>query len=440
MNENKKFWIGLGAGIAFTLMVCFGALLVFQTVYQPGYPGNEVTDEGTSGTESGKDEESADSSAGGEDGSAGENVPGLNGEVNWDRVQIKSEVLSTLLDTYYLNDFDADEVEEGLYKGLVKSLGDPYSVYYTAEEYADFMESTAGKYCGIGVLVSQNVSNGVITVVRTFKNGSGYEQGILPGDIIYKIGDEEVRGIDLSKVVTKIKGEEGTSVNVTVYRESDKEYHSFDLERRQIEVDTVEYEMLENQIGYISIMEFDEVTADQFRFALSDLEAQGMKGLVVDLRNNPGGLLDVVCDMLDRLLPEGLIVYTEDKYGKREENFSTDAEFFDQPLVVLVNGQSASASEIFAGAVQDYGIGTILGTQTFGKGIVQTLLPLTDGTAMKVTISKYYTPKGRNIHGVGITPDVELELADELKKMQSIPKDQDNQLQKALELIQEEMK
>ena len=209
----------------------------------------------------------------------------------------------------------------------------------------------------------------------------------------------------------------------------------FRLERRQIEVDTIEYEMLEDSIGYITITEFDEVTADQFRAALDDLEKKGMKGLIIDVRDNPGGLLDKVCDMLDRLLPKGLIVYTENKYGERSEEYSTDKESFDKPLVVLVNGNSASASEIFAGAIQDYGIGTILGTQTFGKGIVQTILPLNDGTAMKVTISKYFTPKGTNIHGVGITPDVELDLDEEMKKEAVVPKEKDNQLQEAVKLI-----
>ena len=407
MKGNKKFWAGLGAGVALTLLVCLGILFVQQSVELSrqlrqgqtlGNPDSQKDDK--------KDKDSEDRA------SWEDHQTGLQGELNWDTIGYKLELLEGLLESYYLNDFSAEDIEDGVYK-----------------------ESTSGTYCGIGVMVSQNVQTGIITVVRAFTNGSSYEQGILPGDIIYKVEDEEVTGIDLNTVVSRIKGEEGTFVNVTVVREGESDYLDFRLERRQIEVDTIEYEMLEDSIGYITITEFDEVTADQFRAALDDLEKKGMKGLIIDVRDNPGGLLDKVCDMLDRLLPKGLIVYTENKYGERSEEYSTDKESFDKPLVVLVNGNSASASEIFAGAIQDYGIGTILGTQTFGKGIVQTILPLNDGTAMKVTISKYFTPKGTNIHGVGITPDVELDLDEEMKKEAVVPKEKDNQLQEAVKLI-----
>ncbi|MCI8626143.1 MAG: S41 family peptidase [Lachnospiraceae bacterium] len=432
MKGNKKFWAGLGAGVALTLLVCLGILFVQQSVEL----SRQLRQGQTLGNPDSQKDDKKDKDKDSEDRASWEDhQTGLQGELNWDTIGYKLELLEGLLESYYLNDFSAKDVEDGLYKGLVSSLGDPYTVYYTAEEYAKFMESTSGTYCGIGVMVSQNVQTGIITVVRAFTNGSSYEQGILPGDIIYKVEDEEVTGIDLNTVVSRIKGEEGTFVNVTVVREGESDYLDFRLERRQIEVDTIEYEMLEDSIGYITITEFDEVTADQFRAALDDLEKKGMKGLIIDVRDNPGGLLDKVCDMLDRLLPKGLIVYTENKYGERSEEYSTDKESFDKPLVVLVNGNSASASEIFAGAIQDYGIGTILGTQTFGKGIVQTILPLNDGTAMKVTISKYFTPKGTNIHGVGITPDVELDLDEEMKKEAVVPKEKDNQLQEAVKLI-----
>ena len=207
------------------------------------------------------------------------------------------------------------------------------------------------------------------------------------------------------------------------------------MERRTIEVPTVESEMLENQIGYIAITSFDDVTTEQFMTALDTLESQGMEALVVDLRNNGGGLVSSVCAILDRLLPEGLIVYTEDKYGNREEEYSDAENYFDKPLAVLVNGNSASASEIFAGAIKDYGIGTLVGTTTYGKGIVQKIYPLSDGTAVKLTVSKYYTPNGNNIHGTGIEPDVTVELDEELMYEVEIPKEEDNQLQAAIEVL-----
>ena len=197
--------------------------------------------------------------------------------------------------------------------------------------------------------------------------------------------------------------------------------------------------MLEDRIGYISITSFDDVTTDQFIKALDELEAQGMDGLIVDLRDNGGGLVSSVCAILDRLLPEGLIVYTEDKYGNREEEHSDAEHYFDKPLAVLVNGNSASASEIFAGAIKDYGIGTLVGTKTYGKGIVQKIYPLQDGTAVKLTVSKYYTPKGNNIHEIGIEPDVEIDLEESLKKEAVVPLEKDNQLQKAKELVLEKM-
>ena len=196
--------------------------------------------------------------------------------------------------------------------------------------------------------------------------------------------------------------------------------------------------MLEDQIGYIRLLEFDEVTAQQFEDAMSDLESQGMEKLIIDVRNNPGGVLQTVCDMLDQLLPEGMIVYTEDKNGKRTEYTSDEEHQFTKPLAVLVNGNSASASEIFAGAVQDYGIGTIVGTTTFGKGIVQKIFYLSDGTGLKLTVAKYYTPKGHDIHKKGIRPDVEVELDEVLQNQSSISHEEDNQLQKAISVLQEQ--
>jgi len=353
-------------------------------------------------------------------------------------ISTKLTGLEQIIDTYYLNDIDYNTMTEYIYKGALASLGDPYSVYYTKEEFDSFNEQTTGNYCGIGVSVNENASTGAVTVVQVFKGGAGAKAGFRSGDIIYKVDGEEVTGQDLSTVVSKIKGEEGTTVNITILRGSDT--FTKTLTRATVTIDTVSSEMLDNNIGYIKVNEFDEVTATQFDEAIDDLEKQGEKGLIIDLRDNPGGRYDIVCEMLDRMLPKGkLLVYTMDKYGTKEEQKSTDSDEFTKPLAVLVNGNSASASEIFSGAVKDYGIGTLVGTTTFGKGIVQQILPLNDGSAVKLTVSKYYTPSGKNIHGTGIEPDVRVELNDDAVENGQYVKEKDNQLKKAVEIIKGKM-
>ncbi len=353
------------------------------------------------------------------------------------KVVQKLQAIDKIVEAYFLDEADDTKLAEGMYAGYMAGLDDPYSVYYTKEEFDSLMESTNGTYCGIGVTVSQNVETGIITLVKPFEGSPGEEAGILPGDVLYKVDGEEVTGRDLSEVVSKIKGEAGTTVEITVARTSINDYITMTVERREIEVPTISYKMLEDNIGYIEVAEFDEVTDEQFSKALAELTNQGMEGLVVDLRDNPGGVLDVVVNMLDEILPEGMIVYTEDKYGNREEYKSDEEHQLNVPMTVLVNGNSASASEIFAGAVKDYGVGTIVGTTTFGKGIVQRLFDLGDGTALKLTISKYYTPNGNNIHGIGIEPDVEVELDEAVASQVVRTEEEDNQLQKAIEILKQ---
>lgn len=356
-------------------------------------------------------------------------------EVSYEDIVKKLSFLQSLVDNYYLEDVKGISFEDGVYKGFIASLKDPYSTYYTAEEYSALMESSSGIYCGIGATVSQDMTTGIITIVKPFKGSPAYEAGILPGDIIYKVNGEEVTGEDLSEVVSKMKGVEGTTVQISVMRGGETEPLEFTITRREIEIPTIEYQMLDNKLGYIIISEFDEITVDQFKAAVDDLEDRGMKGLIVDVRNNPGGLLDSVVKILDRLLPPELIVYTEDKNNNREEERAVDKEKIEVPMAVLINGNSASASEIFAGTLQDYKMATIVGTTSFGKGIVQKVIPLTDGTAVKLTISKYYTPSGRNIHGTGITPDITVELDEKLQKEVTIPIEKDNQLQAAIQAV-----
>lgn len=349
----------------------------------------------------------------------------------------KVAVLEQYIDTYFLDEVDESQYADGIYKGLIDSLGDTYAAYYTEEEYTDLIEATSGKYFGIGAQVMQERDSGVISIVMPFKESPAAEAGIQPGDIIFKVAGEEVTGKDLTAVVAKMKGEAGTTVEMQLFR--DNAYIDVTVERREIEVPTVEYEMLDESIGYIAVSSFEEVTAKQFRAALEDLENQGEKALVIDLRNNGGGRLDVCVDMLDRILPEGTIVSTKTKTGTNEVYTSTGEELFDKPLAVLINGNSASASEVFVGAVRDYELGILVGTKSFGKGIVQSIFDLKDGTAVKFTTAEYFSPKGNNIHGTGFEPDVEVELDKELQAMISIPKDKDNQLLKALQVLKEKL-
>ena len=346
----------------------------------------------------------------------------------------KMEELNDYINQYYLFDYTDENVESGIYKGMMAGLGDIYTCYYTPDEYASFMESSNGNYSGIGAMLSQDYSTGIITVVQVFEGSPAEEVGLQPDDILYKVKGEEVTGQDLSLVVTDLKGEEGTAVDISVMRGTEE--IDLTVTRRKIEVPTVESRMLTDIIGYIGITEFDDVTDDQFLSVLDELKEEGMQDLVIDLRNNGGGLVDVTCNILDELLPEGLIVYTEDKYGNRQEEYSDAEHYFDGKMAVLVNGNSASASEIFAGAIKDYGVGTLIGTQTFGKGIVQSLFPLSDGSAIKITTAHYYTPSGFDLHGKGIAPDVEVELDENLKSQAVVTPGEDNQVQAAVKALE----
>lgn len=360
------------------------------------------------------------------DGSSGDNL------VDDDTIE-KLEALEQVIDKYYYKDEDIDteEMTEGMYAGLVASLGDPYSVYYTEEEWQQMMADTEGIYFGIGAYMQLDTVTGLARINGVIANTPAEEAGLRENDLVYQVDGEMTQGLDLSEIVSRIKGEEGTTVHLTIVREGETDYLEFDVERRQIESPTVNYEMYDNGVGYIQITEFDEVTTDQFTEALAVIKGSEAKGLILDLRSNPGGSLPVVVDIARAILPKGLIVYTEDKYGKRDEYTCDGRKELDIPMVVLINGNSASASEILAGAIQDYDKGTLIGTTTFGKGIVQRVLPLTDGTALKLTISSYYTPKGNNIHGIGIEPDIECEFDGEAY----YERDFDNQLERAKQEI-----
>ncbi len=354
-----------------------------------------------------------------------------------DATTFKLGVLQDAIEKYYLEDVDAQELEEGMYAGLLEALGDPYSVYYTAEELAELYEKTRGIYYGIGAYIGMDSASGYAVITKLIENTPAWESELLPGDLIYEVEGESMYGMDSSEVVARIKGEEGTQVTITVARQSSVSYEYIDvtLTRAKINSPTVEFKMLEDGIAYIEITEFDDITLNQFTEALATARGSGMKGLILDLRGNPGGNLTTVVDIARKLLPEGLIVYTEDKYGEREEYTCDGENQLEVPLVVLIDGNSASASEILAGAIKDYEVGTLVGTTTFGKGIVQRIMQLTDGSAIKLTISKYYTPNGYNIHGIGIEPDVEVPWDYELYQTQ----ERDNQLEEATRIMREKL-
>ena len=349
-------------------------------------------------------------------------------------VDDKLDLISSLIEDYYLyeDDIDKEDLIDGIYSGYAGALGDPYTEYYDEEETEALYESTSGEFSGIGATMSQSLDSGEITISNVYEDSPADKAGMKSGDIIYKVDGRSVSGQDLETVVSWIKGERGTDVVIHVLRNGEE--LELTATRDIIEVQTVSHEMKDGQFGYILISEFDSVTYDQFASALDDLESQGMQGLVIDLRGNPGGNLTTVTDMLKLLLPEGTIVSTKDKYGNTEEITCDGKHEFTKPLAVLVNQYSASAAEIFSGAIQDYGTGTIVGMTTYGKGVVQQLMDLGDGTCLKVTIAEYYTPSGRSINGTGVDPDVEVEYEYDENNPEA-----DNQLDRALEVVREEL-
>lgn len=355
----------------------------------------------------------------------GQNETGLLSKESLQKINI----LEDNIKQNYYQEVDTKELENGLYKGLVAATNDPYSAYYTKEEWEDIKEQNSGIYSGIGSFIGMDMEIGYPLLTRIMEGTPAEESGLLAGDYIYKVNDEDVRGQELSELVAKVKGVEGTTVNLTIIRESEE--LEFVVERRRIESPTVYLEMLEGDIAYIELISFDTITTRQFEEALKTARSNNMSGLILDLRNNPGGNLETVNDIARMLLPEGLIVYTEDKYGERVEYTCDGSQEIEEPLVVLVNDYSASASEVLAGAIQDYEVGTILGTTTFGKGIVQNIVTLSDGTAVKLTVSNYYTPKGNNIHEVGVEPDEVLEFDGEAY----LAEETDNQLSRAIEIL-----
>ncbi len=319
----------------------------------------------------------------------------------------KLREVENLIEEYYLYDVDDEVMQDYLFRGAAAGLQDDYASYYNEEELSSVMDSTRGEYYGIGAVIGFDEENDEFYVAQVYEDSPAMEGGLLEDDLLLEISGDSVEGLNLSELVALIKDQE--TFTMTVYRPETDEELELTITCSDVTPTYVSYEMLDDQVGYLLLTEFTESAVDQFSAAVEDLNSLGMEALVVDLRDNPGGLLNSVCDILDEILPEEMIVYTEDKNGERNEYFSEAEHSVDCPVAVLVDGGSASAAEIFAGAVQDYGIGPIVGSQTFGKGVVQNTFSLSDGTAFKLTVETYYTPDGQEIDGNGITPDFVIE-------------------------------
>jgi carboxyl-terminal processing protease len=345
-------------------------------------------------------------------------------------------IVNLIHEGYFLSEISDEELEDGIYEGLLESLGDPYSEYYTTKEFEEIMQSSSGIYYGIGAYVSIDNDTNLPKISGVFKNGPAEEAGLRTNDLIYMVNGDQTYGKSLSDVVSQIRGEENTTVNITVVRDS--EQLEMTVTRRRVENPTVNTEMYENGMGYLQITEFDDVTTAQFLDGMESLYQSGMQGLILDLRANPGGNLSTVVQIAQNLLPEGLIVYTEDKHGNRKDYKCKGDKEIKIPMVVLVDSNSASAAEILSGAIQDYKKGTLIGKTTYGKGIVQSIIPSADGTAVKITVSGYFTPNGRNIHKIGIEPDIDCDFDGSL--YYNVENPVDTQLEKAKEVLADLMR
>ncbi|MCL2577096.1 MAG: S41 family peptidase [Defluviitaleaceae bacterium] len=361
-------------------------------------------------------------------------------QMRWQGIDPNTKILEIydFLNMFSIVPFDKEEMLENMYRGFLEGVGDPYTQYLDADALEAFHKRTEGAFVGIGVMISVEPDDPYITIASTVQGSPAEKAGLLPGDKITGVNGLDVAGRLREDVVGMISGPEGSSVTVSIFRPYENERFNVEIIRERVEVPTVFHEMhyTENgMVGYIRLDGFDRVTVGQFENALSALYSDGMNGLILDVRNNPGGLLCAVNEIADRLLPEGIITYTINAAGRRE-NFYSDADYLGLPLVLLVNGRSASASEVLSGAVRDTKAGTIVGTQTFGKGVVQNLLYLSDGTAIKLTVQTYHTPNGECIHGVGITPHVIVEMSDALsRRIGNLTLEEDIQLQAALEVM-----
>ena len=394
-GRKKGFRRGVLVGISGTLIVCLLLSFAFMAVLNVRVAGSFMT----------------------------------KGESN------KLNQLNKLLDEYYYKDVSNKKKVEGIYKGLFSSTGDDYTEYYTPEEYEKLNAELTGNYAGIGAVLQKDPESGDLTILDVYKESAAEKAGLKEGDIIISVDNNRAADTDdLDDYVSKnIRGKEGIVRHFEIQRGA--ETKKIDIKLKQVTVPTVDYKMLDGKIGYIEISQFSSGTYEDFTKAVEDLKSQGMTSVIYDLRNNGGGMVDSVTSILDEILPKGRTVYTKDKEGHEESFYSSGKKKLEIPTVVLVNGNTASASEIFTGAIRDFKWGTIIGEKTFGKGIVQVTLPLTDGSAIKVTNARYYTPNGECIHKKGIKPDIELKYKFLGNSTDEYDISLDNQVQKAIEVL-----
>lgn len=403
MEENKKagFGTGLGIGLAVGGVILVIALCIEAYVMKTLLPTkSEILDKETS-----------------------------------QKIALLEETIDKYFYNYNEEEISREDMQRGLYDGLVDSLNDSYAQYFSEEELQQLLIDNQGIYYGVGAYISIG-EDGYPVFSKIMDDSPALASGLHANDVIISVDELSAYGMTLDEVVSHVKGENGTSVHLTIFREGEEDYLEFDVERGPIESVTVNAEMLEGKIGYIQIGEFDGVTVSQFEKAYNELREQNAKGLIIDLRSNLGGLVTSVVEIGRQILPEGVIVYEEDVNGNRKEYRGDGLSEIDIPLVILVNQYSASASEILSGAVKDYEIGTLVGTTTYGKGIVQDTKLFSDGTALKLTVAAYYSPNGHNIQGTGIEPDVEVELDLDKYYDEGI----DTQLDKAVDVIKQKMK
>ena len=342
--------------------------------------------------------------------------------------------IKKILKKYYLNDIDEEKAEEGAIEGYVESLGDPYTEYIPKDKMEDYKQNLMGNYVGIGIYMAKNTENNTIVVLTPIKYSPAEEAGILPGDIIKEIDGVEYNGDNMDAAANSIKGVEGSTVKLEIQR--GQEIKTFEITRRKITTNPVLAEKLENNIGYLEVSSFDENTADNFKTKYEELKSQGITSLIIDLRNNGGGLVEEALKIADYIVPKDKeLLVTVDKDGKEKVEKSKEDVLIDMPIVVLVNKNSASSTEILAGALKDLKEATIVGTTTYGKGVIQQLLSLRDGSGLKVTVEEYYTPNRTKINGVGIEPDEKVELPDSVENPLVVERKDDTQLQKAIELL-----
>lgn len=409
-EKRKSFWGGILAGTAVSgilFAIVTIMIILSQAKYYKAHAAQFVSSDGT-------------------------------GAIVDSNVAGKIDQIYAYIDNYFYfeDDVDVSKMREDIYAAVLNSMEDPYTVYYTREELSALFEESEGVYFGVGSYVTMDSERNLPMFSGVFEQSPAQKAGIRDGDFVYAVDGVEVSGMTLTEVTNLIKGPIDTEVTITVIRDGEKDYLDFVVTRGKIETPTVNYEMMDGNIGYLQITEFDEVTLNQFKEAYDDLKAQGMEALILDLRSNPGGNLDVVVGICEYILPEGVITYTVDKYGNREDYMGKGKAPIDIPLAVLVNEYSASASELMTGAIRDYGVGTIVGKNTFGKGIVQQIFSLGDGTGLKITTSSYYTPNGECIHKTGIAPDIEVELDTDLYYSDEKI---DTQLNAAVECINEKL-